>query len=385
METEQGADLISSLPPDVLFLIASKIPLKEAIRTAVLSTAWKNLWRGNILRLEMGVFSRTADLEAKEKIKQSIGTFLMCSDHPERLRLCINSVREDYSSNSTSKIVDESMAVFTKGKGELHFDFLAVRDQEQLKSVRTKFNLILETGTLKIDGFSTLKSLHLRSVTRVGHYLLPELFSGCVSLERLMIEKCSGLLNLEIKANSCLRELRIIDCFHINSIKLVAPGLQTFFNRGILSVVQIDAPQLVDATLNFRHGIGHNNFDCEDVLCLLFSLRDVEKLTISGWLIECLCMAGVIFGQLAFKFEKLKELICMDSGMDAMKRDSIACFLNNTTILERLFVKVSGYIYNNKDPVLVFYHSRLNRVKCNHKKIKAVVKKNNSDFFIFSF
>ncbi|CAI9098163.1 OLC1v1034760C1 [Oldenlandia corymbosa var. corymbosa] len=344
METKQGADLISSLPPDILLFIASKIPLKEAIRTAVLSTTWKSLWKGSsTLKLEMEVSSQTADLETREKIKQSIGTFLMRSNHPERLRLCINSVREDYSSNYTSKIVDQSMAVVIKGKDELHFEFFGGEYQEQLKSVRTKFNLILEAGTLNVDGFSTLKRLHLRSVTRVGHYLLPELFSSFVSLESLTIEKCSELLNLEIKANSCLRELRIIDCLNVYITQLITPGMQTFHLQGIFSTVPIDAPELVDATLNFRHGFRSKYyFTCQDVIRMLFPFRDVEKLTISGWLLDCLSMPGVIYGPFGFKFENLKELTCIDSGIDALKCESLAFFLNNATIqLERLLLK--GY------------------------------------------
>lgn len=56
--------------------------------------------------------------------------------------------------------------------------------------------------------------------------------------------------------------------------------------------------------------------------------------------LKWLCTAGVIFGRLEFKFNKLKEFWWIDYVMDTRKRDSLACFLNMTPFLERLLVKV---------------------------------------------
>ncbi|KAL2481506.1 F-box domain-containing protein [Abeliophyllum distichum] len=43
---------------------------------------------------------------------------------------------------------------------------------------------------------------------------------------------------------------------------------------------------LVDVTLDMADGLGQNEFDCDELLSLLASLRNVENFTISGWLLE---------------------------------------------------------------------------------------------------
>ncbi|KAG5553843.1 hypothetical protein RHGRI_011648 [Rhododendron griersonianum] len=53
-----------------------------------------------------------------------------------------------------------------------------------------------------------------------------------------------------------------------------------------------------------------------------------------------LCLAGVIFERLQFRFNKLKELSWFDALMNQTKRDSMACFLHISPHLEILFVKV---------------------------------------------
>lgn len=333
---EQRLDPISSLPHDMLLLIVSMIPLKEAIRTAILSNAWRSLWTPSQVKLELGA---THDQSARENISQIFDAFSMCYDYPEKLKLCLHSVDHTMQRAEYPSFEDESFAIVTKGtQGELHFDCSGGR--EKLNS--TEFSLILETGRMICPRFSSIKSLQLRSVTHVSGNLVAELFSGCQFLESLRLEKCRGLQKIDISTNDYLKSLTIMDCSNINSIKVSAPRLEAFSYRGILpNIVQLNGtPHLNDAILNFKDGLNFSDFHCEDVLNLLSSIRDVETLTISGWLLEWLCTAGVIFGRLEFKFSKLKELVWIDSVMDARKRDSLACFLNMTPSLERLFVKI---------------------------------------------
>ena len=47
-----GEDLISNLPFELLSSIISRLATAEAARTAVLSTRWRDAWRGTPLRLD---------------------------------------------------------------------------------------------------------------------------------------------------------------------------------------------------------------------------------------------------------------------------------------------------------------------------------------------
>ncbi|KAI6698234.1 hypothetical protein NL676_018353 [Syzygium grande] len=89
------------------------------------------------------------------------------------------------------------------------------------------------------------------------------LLTNCQLLQSLKIEKCEGLKRIGIEKNESLSSLVIVDCMDIENVTVSATEL--------------------------------SDFDCEEVLCLLSSSKEVETLTISGWLLEWLCSAGVIF------------------------------------------------------------------------------------------
>ena len=80
------------------------------------------------------------------------------------------------------------------------------------------------------------------------------------------------------------------DCSNMAAIKVSAPNLISFEYHGALLQIEIKKTvTLVDVVLDLRDGPGRNEFDCEDVLPILASFKDVEVLTISGWLLE-VCM-----------------------------------------------------------------------------------------------
>uniref|UniRef100_A0A5B7C4S4 Uncharacterized protein n=1 Tax=Davidia involucrata TaxID=16924 RepID=A0A5B7C4S4_DAVIN len=323
---QESLDFISSLPCEILQQIISLIPLKEAVRTSILSTAWRSLWSPFQVELDIDSSHITSD-EASKKLMQAMAMFLKSRTSPELLKFCL-SIPEK-----------EKGLVFFAIKGvekELCLDFSGG------KQITSNFDLILEPSCpIETLSFSSLKTLHLRSVNHLGKNLVSTLFSNCQLLESLKLEKCTGLQSIDIKANNCLQSFIVIDCPNMVSITISAPSLKSFWYRGVLPQIQLKtSPQLVDVILNLREGLGQNEFDCEDVLSLLASLIDIEILTISGWLLEWLCTAGVIFGRLEFQFSKLKELCWIGSLMDRPKRDSLACFLNIVPFLEKLFVNI---------------------------------------------
>lgn len=278
-------DLISDLPFEILTHIISFLPLKEAVRsTSSLSTLWRQLLAPQTVHLEFET----------SNFQQVLGKFLSSYISPERWKLLFlaGETEEDCSEKA-----DVGVAVMaTKGvEKELHLHFL--KKSGKKKTTSHGFVLKLQQSVVSLESvqsrssFSSLRTLHLRSVNRQVVSLVCELFACCRHLENLKLEKCEGLEDLNVEGCDSLQSLEILDCEDFVSITVCAPNLESFSYRGALPRMRLEGTSdLVDADLDLRHGVGGNEFDCEDVLCLLASLKEVQILTISGWLLEVMTL-----------------------------------------------------------------------------------------------
>ncbi|XP_052172401.1 F-box protein At2g39490-like [Diospyros lotus] len=336
METER-VDLISGLPFEVLRRIVSFLPLKEAVRTSVLSTLWSGLWKPVQVNMEA---------DSNENLAREMARFLRSREGPQQWKFHLKIREKD-----GLKMEDDLMFAATMGaEEELHLDFFG--------GIRTRdnFDLTLESSCLSPSKYSCLKTLHLRSANRFFQRLVSNLFSNFQFLESLRLENCCGLENVDIKANGYLQRFAMVDCPETASITLSALNLKSFRYRGALPLIQLkNSPDLVDVILDLREGPGQIEFDCEDVLPLLESLRDIETLTISSWLLEWLCTGGVIFGRLQFQFNRLKELRWVGPQIDQPKRDSLACFLDILPVLERLLLTIDQSCRQFQRPFFIQY------------------------------
>ncbi|KAI8562768.1 hypothetical protein RHMOL_Rhmol03G0060900 [Rhododendron molle] len=276
MEEERIETTMSNLPPEILRQIVSLIPLKEAVRTSTLSTSWKTLWTPFQVEFDSDPNQITSDTvdEASKKINQIVGLLSRSSSSPELWRFSLQTEK-------TQKPLFFSAAK-GGGGGELHLDFF-----EKGKEIQSNFNLVFDP-TPRISNFSlSIKTLHLVSVNKITHNLVSTLFSSCRFLERLKLEKCSGIQSIDIKASDSLNSFEVVGCEEVESIAISAPNLKSLWYRGALPLIQINGClNLVDVVLDLREGLGRSEFDCENVLNLLSSLKDVEILKISGWLLE---------------------------------------------------------------------------------------------------
>ncbi|XP_023739426.1 F-box protein At2g39490 [Lactuca sativa] len=329
-ENKENHISIDNIPYEILYQIVSLIPLKEAARTIILSSSWKHLWAPVQVFVNMD-FDRITTQESGQQMNQLISSFL-------------NTYETSYQILNLSflepKTVSEETLFFKAIKGvdkELHICFNG--------ETPTDFGLTIELPLCKNAHFCSLKTLHLRSITSLAGSFLPELFSSCWNLETLTLEKCSGLQNIDLKAHGFLQKFVVLDCENMENVTILsAPNLKSFCYRGTLVKTELeDVPALCDVTLDFKGSTAlrdHSEFDSEDIVSLLASLKDVEVLTVSGWLLEWLCTRGVIFDDFDFMFNELKELSWIDCCMNKQKRDSLVCFLSITPSLENLFIKI---------------------------------------------
>ncbi|KAL6994548.1 hypothetical protein U1Q18_012651 [Sarracenia purpurea var. burkii] len=141
----------------------------------------------------------------------------------------------------------------------------------------------------QMDNFSSLRTLHRISVNRLVRDLVSALFFSSPLLESLKLEKYTRIQHINIKASNSFKAFAVADCPNTASIAISAPNLESFRYRGALPLIQIKSClRLVDVTLDLRNGFENNEFDCENGLDLLASLKDIEILTISGWFLTFL-------------------------------------------------------------------------------------------------
>lgn len=270
---EESADLVSDLPQEILQRIVSFLTLKEAVRTSTLSTQWRSIWTPFLVNLEFD------SNETTTKQLNKIMATLLTSHNTLRLLKFSLTIPNKLEKN------DQFFLVATKGAHkDLHLNF----SEQNKDTTTTHFNLVLEpTETINSTTFSSLKTLHIRSVTNIACNFVQALFSNCAILESLKLENCRGLQNINVKANRFFEKFIVVDCKELVRLTLCAPNLKTFWYRGVLPIIQLkNTTQLVDVTLNMKDGNGEKEFDCEDFLSLFASLKDIEVLTISGWLLE---------------------------------------------------------------------------------------------------
>ncbi|KAL5546290.1 hypothetical protein UlMin_005977 [Ulmus minor] len=306
-------DLVSDLPHEILQHMVSYLPLKDAVRASSISTLWK---KSVLVPLQV-------NLKEKE-VQEKLGMFLSSFTCHDKLRFCVEKKEEDLI-----------IVLATKGvEKELHLQFFG---QDEKQTTCRFFNLNLESS-LSMASSSSLKTLHLSSIKPSTTRLVSDFFAkNCPLLQSLKLEKCVGLRKLDEQVGNSLQSLTVLDCPDIVRIIISSPNLKSFSYRGVLPRIELkSASELVDVTLDLRDGLGHNQFHCEEGVCLLASLKEVETLTISSWFLEWMCRGGVIFKQLEFQLNKLKELHLMDRS----KRDSLACFLNICPLLQKLFVQM---------------------------------------------
>ncbi|KAJ9555049.1 hypothetical protein OSB04_009663 [Centaurea solstitialis] len=334
-ENEVNPSSIDNIPYEILNQIVSLIPLKEAVKTIILSSSWKHIWTPIQAILNIDNYDRITSHESGQRMNHFISTFL-------------NTYESSY------QMLNISLAKPKGGVGQETLFLKAIKGVEKelyitfhdQQNPKLPFSLPIQLSLCdKNDNFCYLKTLHLRSITSHAGSFLPELFSGCRNLETLSLERCNWLQDIELKAHdSLLQKFVVLDCEKMASVTIsLAPNLKCFVYRGTLvKIVVKEVPKLCDVTLNFKGVCEVSDFEsCEDDLVLLLaSLKDIEVLTLSGWFLEWLCTRGVAFDDFEFKFNKLKELSWMDGCMTKQKRDSLACFLSLTPSLENLFIKI---------------------------------------------
>lgn len=368
-----GEDHIGALPDALLQQVLSLLPSRDAVRTCVLATRWRNLWKSVP---SIRINSASEIYGNPLALNKFVNHLLLLRDRTPLHECEINSYYGGDSNEAFQYI-------------ELWLRYAVVCQVRVLRVyVKNELNdLCLSNMSLHTQH---LTRLELCSIEVGAHFLN---FSSCPSLKMLKMEHCT--IKAERISSQSLSHLII--CYgnfmsvgrtRISAPSLITLGLDEF--TGYTPLLE-PMPSLIMAFLRFGescrdHCTNHNYFgDCGSQLCggcsyskhydnddcvLLEGLSGTENL-------ELISPSELFIGRMDFKwhviFSQLKTLLLSEWCM-AADFSGLIYFVQHSTFLERLTLQLKYYeeesaieaeeIYKPRSRFLVSKHLKVVEIKC---------------------
>ncbi|XP_014499472.1 F-box protein At4g09920-like [Vigna radiata var. radiata] len=240
------ADLISSLPDEIIFYILYFLPSQQVVARSVLSKRWNLMWR-YVPSLDFNTIDEDFWLHNCQKIVKtfysSVGSFLVCrGDQPfHRFRL------RCYPSMDITKSIKTRIQTALRGSCSVQILDLYCHPKDfVIPSVVFSFKTLvtLKLKWLTVEDMSfvdlpLLKILHLKYIFSLVEIDLSHIFSGCPNLEKLKVS------NLACEAKAKI--IRLPKLVKASIYKLLLP-LEIFKEVEVLKLDWIFQPNLY---LNF--------------------------------------------------------------------------------------------------------------------------------------
>ncbi|XP_019054567.1 PREDICTED: putative F-box protein At3g29830 [Nelumbo nucifera] len=347
-QSQSNVDRFSFLPEEILIFIVSLLPLREAVRTSVLSKRWYKLWT-YCTSIEFDETNFTGTIHDDQQLQdsgQSAGTLrqmkkvrsdivvesvhhtLQCLQSPKISRL---DVRFGYRTRYCDFVNEWISLCLRKNIEELHFDFsvgafhrfdfdpfneglFCLRDSVHATGSKSLWVLSLSfcnLGSPSFHGFPALKKV---SLARLGlrKEVVENLVDNCLLLKTLSLVECRYLDHIKISHPRLrLRRLIVRDCQPLTKgIDLYAPCLQYFEYFGPVVFFQLyRLTSLVEAVLDFGLQRGFHSVSMKLSNLLLVDLYRAKSLTVCGYLLRILpAEDATSFHQLRRPLPHLKNL-----------------------------------------------------------------------------
>ncbi|XP_062106398.1 F-box/FBD/LRR-repeat protein At1g13570-like [Humulus lupulus] len=329
MERKMNVDRLSNLPWDVLDSILLRIPLKEAVRTSVLSTKWRLKWTSlSQYLIDDRIFSSGLGLDP-------IARWDQIAEILRQVEMNHNGPIEKFKLSAYCRL-DHSVLlqwiIFLSGRGVNEFllerfdspmPFEFPFDQFSCPKLRhlDLFCCIVKLPLVHaFEGFSHLMSLQLTEVS-INTETLECLIRKCPVLERLTLLEFGYPVYLKIQ-NTKLRYLKIVSA--------------------IGDIILHDNPFLVSVEIRLRIPPMPNMLEQDNNLVRIFgSLQGIRRLALSDFSILFMSN-GIIPEKLPYPLDNLTVLELSEVTVDTLKHAMVClCLLKSAPNLEELYISVA--------------------------------------------
>ncbi|PSS15791.1 F-box/LRR-repeat protein [Actinidia chinensis var. chinensis] len=341
MEATGGKDLISSLPDDILVRILSFLPVESTIRTSILSTRWRHLWKYNlVIDFTMSTYSL---LDSEDY--SFVSRFLALHRAPklQRFAICRSGCKgfvpevELWVAFAATRDVQELEIIFYDVYFEVPLSLYAAKSIKSLYLSGVCFS-----SPPNFNGFFLLKDLSI-GFSGIGDEVVEAIVSSCPILESLTLQRCSGLNKVKI-ASWGLKRLVFdeTELGELLELEIEAPNLVCFKYQGSVVTFCLKHHCVAEVELLYRMflrtDIGYERefqeADFGYVKTLMDDLSCVKVLSVSSWFTEFMATAYYSIGDRCLAFQNLKKF-CWSGWLKAKGNViSLVAFLGDCASLE---------------------------------------------------
>ncbi|KAL1556935.1 F-box/FBD/LRR-repeat protein-like isoform X2 [Salvia divinorum] len=330
-----GVDTITTLPRSIIENILSRLPLREMVRTSLLSREWKHKWL-TCPELVFDVWFDQMFLTGCELnpiihhvLRHHRGPLLRFTVQVPSIRSCPE--------------IDEWLHLLPNHTLQDLFLRVSIGGERRLTTHLFTFqhlrNLSLESCTfhppLGFEGFNKLVTLELQNVG-----LMPDRFGD-------FLASCSAV-----------QTLKLFHCPAFNCLEITGPRLKLLEFDGIFSSISFkNCPLLRDVRLAFSLELNMENGFSLSLVESLSCLPALEELKLQANALEGLFRYGAAPVKLAIALKSLKNLHLTNMYFEKIAEIASAIsFIRSCPILQKL--RITGYTYEVVDSVAGFLRSQ---------------------------
>lgn len=249
----KSADRLSGLPNDIIISILSRLTLKEAVRTSVLSGRWKNLW------------TYTTNLGFHYSDRRRLPVYIPFVGNREKAPLVeriqfvawVNQVLALHQGQNVDRF-EISCELYGRIRKAIINEWVEFALRKRVKRLTLDFTgkvpysrgyFSLRKSMLRKNILDSLTFLDLKNVDVTGKSI-SYILVNCPFLEGLCVEKSSTLVDLRVPGPlPRLKALEIKTCAWLNYLEICAINVKSFAYHGsVIPVIFEKVPHPVDAS-----------------------------------------------------------------------------------------------------------------------------------------